>query len=159
MPASSERTSKQPLRPRRPMTEVVSVSLDDPLAAEMDGAVADLGYHNRSRLVRDALRSFLAARANEVAFADRPEQEVEGVLVVYYQHEVERRLIDLRHAEGIDVHSWNHTCLSDSHQCVDTLLVKGRADLLAQHIERFQATEGVDEARFLAAPKRDMGCC
>ena len=142
------------------MTEIVSVSLDDALADEMDRAVADLGYNNRSRLVRDAVRTFLAVRAQEVAFAgEGGEEEVEGVLVVFYQHEVERQLIDLRHAEGIDVHSWNHTCLADSHQCADTLLVRGEAGRLAAHIERFQATEGVDEARFLPAPKRDLGCC
>jgi metal-responsive CopG/Arc/MetJ family transcriptional regulator len=141
------------------MSRVVSFSLDEALAEELDRMVEALEYGNRSGLARDAIRAFLAERRTEMHTGEDPGQIVEGVIVLYFQHDAEKRLLAHRHDTDILVHSATHTCLADSHTCVDTLLVTGSHRAISEKVTTYQAIEGVDEARFLIAPQREDGCC
>jgi metal-responsive CopG/Arc/MetJ family transcriptional regulator len=141
------------------MSRVVSFSLDEGLAKELDRMVADLAYGNRSGLARDAIRAFLAERRAEMHTEADPDNQVEGVIILYFQHEAEKRLLAHRHDTDIHVHSATHTCLADSHTCVDTLLVTGSHGAIVEKVTAYQAIEGVDEARFIIAPHREDGCC
>lgn len=141
------------------MSRVVSFSLDEGLAEELDRMVEDLAYGNRSGLARDAIRAFLAERRAEMRVEADPEGAVEGVIILYFQHDAEERLLSHRHDADIHVHSATHTCLADSHTCVDTLLVTGSHAAIVAKVAAYQAIEGVDEARFMIAPQREEGCC
>ena len=119
----------------------------------------DSGYQNRSRFLRDAAAAFAdMKRRGELAEMDNNEI-VEGHLIVYYQHDAEVKLLEIRHSNNLNVTSYNHSCLAHSHTCVDVLHAIGTAEQFRNTIEALQNTASVDKVSFSAAPMRDEGCC
>jgi len=89
----------------------------------------------------------------------KDEEVVEGHLVIYYQHGGEAKLLEIRHSHELEISSYNHSCLSHSHTCVDILHAVGQAQTFRKVIEVLQNTQSVDKVSFVAAPMRDEGCC
>ena len=77
------------------MSQIISFSADDQFADGLEDMIEKSGYQNRSRFLRDAALLFaeLKQRGELESMAD--DEVVEGHIVVYYQHDVERKLIDL----------------------------------------------------------------
>jgi len=141
------------------MSKIISFSVDDDFAGGLEQLMADAGYQNRSRFMRDAATSF-ADMKRRGELANMVEDEVvEGHLVVYYQHDVEGKLLEIRHSKQLNVTSYNHSCLSHSHTCVDVLHAIGTAASFRKAIEFLQNTVNVDKVTFVSAPFRKDGCC
>ena len=64
-----------------------------------------------------------------------------------------------RHIGEVNVHSYQHSCLSFSHSCVDTMQLNGKVSSIKSMINGIRQTEGVDKVQFIISPKRDHGCC
>jgi metal-responsive CopG/Arc/MetJ family transcriptional regulator len=104
-----------------------------------------------------------------IAFADvkqRGELEtmdddllIEGHLVIYFQHQAEAKLVDVRHSDDLNITSYNHNCLSHSHTCVDVMHAIGTAENFRTTIVKLQNITGVDKVSFVVAPLREDGCC
>lgn len=141
------------------MSKIISFSVDDEFAAGLSDLMQSSGYSNRSRFLRDAAAVFadLQQRGDLVSMAD--EELIEGHLVVYYQHSAETKLLDVRHSNDLDITSYNHSCMTHSHTCVDIIQAKGRADKFRSAIETLQNTADVDKVTFVVAPVRNEGCC
>ena len=141
------------------MSRVVSFSVDNQFADELDAIVERLGYSNRSRFLRDASLHFSEQLQRGTLESMKPDENIEGVLIVYYQHGIEQKLHDVRHSGKITVASYNHSCLVKSHTCVDTMQASGTAEQFRGLMKQLQTTEGVDRVEFVPAPMRDHGCC
>jgi metal-responsive CopG/Arc/MetJ family transcriptional regulator len=89
----------------------------------------------------------------------KPEEVVEGHLIIYYQHGIEHKLLDIRHSQQIDITTYNHSCLKHSHSCVDVVQGIGTAGAFQEIVEQLQNTPSVDKVTFVSAPMRDEGCC
>ena len=141
------------------MSTIISFSVDDAFAAGLDQLMGVSGYQNRSRFLRDAAVAFadLKSRGELSQMAD--DEVVEGHLVVYYQHDAEGRLLEIRHNHELKVTSYNHSCLDHSHTCVDVLHAIGSAEHFRQAIETLQNTPNIDKVTLVSAPVRDEGCC
>ncbi len=141
------------------MSRVFSFSTDKEFADKLDRMIVESGYKNRSMFLRDASIHFsdskLRGELNEMDY----DVQITGTLVIYYQHEVEHRLLDLRHSELINVQSYHHNCLPGSHMCVDTMQIKANAGDLRKAISELQDNSGVDRIGFTLAPIRTSGCC
>lgn len=87
------------------------------------------------------------------------EEVVEGHIVVYYQHDAEGKLLEIRHSDRLKVTSYHHSCLDHSHTCVDVLHAIGTAASFRQIIETLHNTSNIDKVTFISAPMRDEGCC
>ena len=77
------------------------------------------GYQNRSRFLRDATLFFADMQQRGELKNMKDEEILEGHLIVYYQHGIEHKLLEIRHSQKISVTSYNHSCLKHSHSCVD----------------------------------------
>ena len=141
------------------MSQIISFSADDLFADGLETMIEKSGYQNRSRFLRDAAVLFaeLKQRGELQNMAD--DEVVEGHIIVYYQHNVERKLIDLRHSNLLDVSTYNHSCLKHSHSCVDIMQAIGPAKAYRHVIEELQNTPSVDKVTFVSAPMREHGCC
>jgi metal-responsive CopG/Arc/MetJ family transcriptional regulator len=90
------------------MSRVLSFSTDSEFATLLDFLIEQSGYSNRSMFLRDASLHFAeATRRGDLSVMD-DHIEVEGTIVIYYQHGVEHKLIELRHSHSITVSSYNH---------------------------------------------------
>ena len=141
------------------MSRVISFSGDKEFAHRLDSMIEDSGYKNRSMFLRDASLHFADVnRGGDLSTMDA-DSVTEGVLVIFYQHGVENKILDIRHSHSIQVSSYNHNCLTESHTCVDTMQIRGEAGSINDIVERLKNTKDVDRVSFVSAPLREAGCC
>ena len=141
------------------MSRVISFSGDREFARRLDSMIENSGYKNRSMFLRDARLHFAdATRGGDLSTMDA-DSVTEGVLVIFYQHGVESKILDIRHSHSIQVSSYNHNCLTESHTCVDTMQIRGEAGSVKEIFERLKNTNDVDRVSFVSAPLREAGCC
>ena len=86
--------------------------------------------------------------------------EVEGHLVVYYQHGTEQKLMVSRR-DSIEVAAYHHSSRvgHSCHSSVDVIHVKGEARHVRAVFEQLQNTPNVDKVNFISAPMRGFDCC
>lgn len=99
---------------------VISMSLPDDLAADMDAAIADGQYKGRSEFMRAAIRELLHARHTP------QDEHMHGSITVTYDHAHAAKLSDARHAFHDVVLSLMHTHC-EPETCMDVLIVGGDA--------------------------------
>ena len=141
------------------MSKIISLSVDDEFAGELEGLMAATGYKNRSRFMRDAARVFADLKRRGDLETMSEDLVIEGHLVVYFQHHAETKLAQIRHSDTLNITSYNHNCLSHSHTCVDVLHAIGKAAAFRSTIAQIQTIQGVDKVSFVVAPQREEGCC
>lgn len=141
------------------MSQIISFSADKEFANDLDNLIERSGYQNRSRFIRDAALFFAEMQQRGDLMEMEDDEIVEGHIIVYYQHGIENKLLELRHSDLLEVASYNHSCLKHSHACVDILQAKGKASNLRLAIEQLQNTPNVDKVSFTSAPMREDGCC
>ena len=140
------------------MSRIISFSGDNEFLDSLDSMIEETGYNNRSMFLRDASMHFAdSSRGDLSSMGD--EMDTEGVLVIFYQHGVESKILDIRHSHSVEVSSFHHNCLTESHTCVDTLQIKGSASSLREIVSRLRNTKDVDRVSFVPAPVRESGCC
>ena len=141
------------------MSRVLSFSTDKEFAIQLEHYVKESGYKNRSLFLRDASIHFAESLQRGELISMDDKAIIEGTIVIYYQHGVENKLMDLRHSHEIEVFSYHHNCLTASHTCVDTMQIKGKAASFKKMVDFLNNTRDVDKVNFIAAPSRDNGCC
>ena len=141
------------------MSNIISFSADDAFSSQLERLMEASGYNNRSRFLRDAALHFAEMKQRGDLNTMNDDEIVEGHLIIYYQHGVEAKLLEIRHSHDLDITSYNHNCLSHSHTCVDVLHAVSKAVNFRDAIELFQGTPSVDKVEFISAPMRDEGCC
>jgi len=140
------------------MSRIISFSGDNEFLDSLDSMIEETGYKNRSMFLRDASMHFAdSSRGDLSSMGD--EMDTEGVLVIFYQHGVESKILDIRHSHSVEVSSFHHSCLTGSHTCVDTLQINGSASSLREIVSRLRNTKDVDRVSFIPAPVRESGCC
>jgi len=141
------------------MSQIISFSSDNDFSNNLDDVIAKSGYKNRSRFMRDAILHF-AEHKQRGDLSNMDGQEIlEGHLVIYYQHGIENKLLDIRHSNDLDISTYNHSCLKHSHTCVDLMQAIGTASDFRKVISMLQDTASVDKVSFISAPMRKEGCC
>tara|TARA_B100000959_G_scaffold272180_1_gene321205 strand:+ start:504 stop:926 length:423 start_codon:yes stop_codon:yes gene_type:complete len=140
------------------MTRIISFSSDNDFLESLDSMIEETGYKNRSMFLRDASVHFADASRGDLSTLE-DDSETEGVMVIFYQHGVESKILDIRHSNSVEVSSFHHNCLTESHTCVDTLQIKGTASSLREIVSILRNTNDVDRVSFVPAPLRESGCC
>ena len=128
--------------------ERFSISLPKPLLAELDRRVIRRGYASRSEFVRDLIR--------ERMVEDKWESDsgrVVGVLTIGYDHHqrgLSRKILDLQHARHVNILCTTHVHL-DRHNCLETVIIKGRPQEIEQIATRSAGLRGVRFAKLTRA--------
>jgi CopG family nickel-responsive transcriptional regulator len=120
--------------------ERFGVSMPHDLLAQLDRAIAEAGYPNRSEALRDIVRDYLTAKRWQV-----PDGEVVGTVTLVYDHhtrDLERVLTDLQHEHTDMVVCSTHVHL-DHHNCIEVIVVTGHADEVRRIADRLISTRGV----------------
>lgn len=131
------------------MSEVVrlSISLEAPLAAELDRLVDRAGYENRSEYVRDLVRRSLVEEE-----WDRG-REILGTITLVYDHHkagLSDKLNDLQHEYHANVLASTHVHL-DHHYCAEMIMIRGKPEVLRALTDGMRGLKGVLHAAFTAS--------
>ena len=122
----------------------IGVAIDSGLLAKFDALIQDRGYTNRSEAFRDLIRDELVQKTWE-----KPDQQVVGTVTLVYDHHV--RLLSEK-LTGIQ-HDFHHNILSTLHvhldhdNCLEVLIVKGRAADVQRVSDALISTKGVKHGR------------
>jgi CopG family nickel-responsive transcriptional regulator len=122
------------------------VSLEEDLLTAFDQCIAGTGYQNRSEAIRDLIRDHLIQK--KVGKAD---EEVVGVISLLYDHRTHHLsdvLADMQHKANVAVNASLHIHL-DAHNCLEVVVVRGRADRVHEVAGKLIATKGVQNGRLM----------
>ena len=142
------------------MSRIISLSVDNDFADDLDNLIEKSGYKNRSRFLRDAA-VFFAEIQQRGELMNMPDNIIlEGHLVVYYQQGKDQKLMVNRNGD-IDVAAYHHSSrLGHScHSCVDVVHVKGQASHVRNVFNQLKNTPDVEKVSFISAPMRGEDCC
>lgn len=122
----------------------IGVAIDSDLLDRFDALLSKRGYTNRSEAFRDLIRDELVADASE-----KPDSIVVGTVTLVYDHHVRMlsdKLTEIQHEAFHNVLSTLHVHL-DHDNCLEVLVVKGKASQVRRIADTLIATRGVKHGR------------
>jgi len=126
--------------------ERFSVSIETALLRAFDNYLRQAGYTTRSEGIRDLIR----ARIVEREWQD-PRAEVVGIITLVYDHhkrELTDKLTDMQHKFLKEIISTTHIHL-DRHNCLEVVIVRGRANRISKIANTLISTTGVKHGRLM----------
>jgi CopG family nickel-responsive transcriptional regulator len=132
------------------MLERIGISLEDELLVLFDRLIAEKGYASRSEAVRDLIREALVQR--EWSRAAGREERV-AVVALVYDHDsssLAQKLAHIQHENHRAVVSALHVHL-DPHNCLEVLVLRGRAAEVIRMGEGLVSTKGVKYGKVVPA--------
>jgi len=132
------------------MIERIGISLEDDLLRPFDRLIAEKGYVNRSEAVRDLIRDALVQR--EWSAAEAREERV-AVVTLVYDHDsssLSQKLAHIQHENHKAVVSALHVHM-DEHNCLEVLVLRGRARSVVAMGEGLISTKGVKFGKLVPA--------
>lgn len=121
------------------------VSLEEDLLEKLDNLAARHRFPNRSQAIRFLVRNAL------VEDACRSDSEVAGVIMMVYDHHrrgVVNRLLSIQHDYSENIISGQHAHL-DHRNCLETIVVRGRASMLQELADRLISVKGIRHGRLM----------
>ncbi len=120
------------------------VSIPDSLLGDFDRLIARKGYQNRSEAIRDLIRDSLVTEE----WKEGKKEMVGAISIVYSHHtrELSRLLTQMQHDHFQTILSTLHIHL-DEHNCLEVLVVKGKAEEIKKIGDRLVGTKGVKHGK------------
>ncbi|HTS93788.1 MAG TPA: nickel-responsive transcriptional regulator NikR [Stellaceae bacterium] len=128
----------------------VTITIDEPLMAELDRLIAVRGYQNRSEAIRDLARVGLQQAAAE----GHPDRHCVAALVYVYDHamrELPKRLAHSFHDHHDMAVSTLHVHL-DHQSCMEVTVLKGKTGDVRHFADHLIAERGVRHGRLVTVP-------
>ncbi len=122
----------------------IGVAIDADLLRQFDALIAKRGYTNRSEAFRDLIRDELVQKRWE-----SPDSQVVGTVTLVYDHHVRllnERLTGMQHEHHHQILSTLHVHL-DHDNCLEVLVVRGRAAAVQKIADALISTKGVKHGR------------
>ncbi|ASI99868.1 nickel-responsive transcriptional regulator NikR [Thermococcus celer] len=122
------------------------VSVPDELLEKFDRIIGEKGYVNRSEAIRDMMRDFIVRHEWEEG-----DREVAGTITIVYNHDeadVVKELLDLQHDYVDEIISSLHVHM-DEHNCLEVVVVRGKASRIKEIAERLISLRGVKHGKLV----------
>jgi CopG family nickel-responsive transcriptional regulator len=132
------------------MIERIGVSLEADLLKQFDKLIEQKGYVNRSEAIRDLIRDNLVQR--EWSESKGSEERV-AVVTLVYDHDsssLAQKLAHIQHENHRAVVSALHIHM-DEHNCLEVLVLRGRARDVVRMGEGLISTKGVKFGKVMPA--------
>ena len=129
-----------------PETVRFGVSIDEDLLTAFDRLIEAQGYENRSEALRDLIRERLIQHE-----WSREDARAVGVLCFVYDHDAHdlaHRVMHLQHDYCDDIISTLHVHL-DAHNCLEAVVLRGRADDLQKLASKITSTRGIKHGQLV----------
>ena len=122
----------------------LSISLPPSLLEQLDAMAGEKGYTNRSLAVADMIRAHLVEHRQKFG-----REEIAGTITLVYDHHkqhVQEALTDIQHDHHDLIISTLHVHL-DHHNCLEVLIVRGKAGLIKKIADELIAAKGVKHGK------------
>ncbi|MHC1767524.1 MAG: nickel-responsive transcriptional regulator NikR [Verrucomicrobiia bacterium] len=122
----------------------ISVSLPQKLLSQYDEMVKEKGYDDRSPAVADMMRAQLVEHREKTGNG-----EIAGTITLVYDHHtqhVQEALTEIQHDHHDVIVSTMHVHL-DHHNCLEVLVVRGKATQIKKIADELIAAKGVKHGK------------
>ena len=118
------------------------VSMEDKFLKVFDKFIEKEGYKNRSEAIRDIIRKEFVDEE-----WDKGSTVAGGIMIVYDHHrrELVQKIMDIQHDSHDVIISTQHVHM-DHHNCLEIIVVKGRADAIRKIYNLLKSLKGVKYA-------------
>lgn len=121
------------------MLKRFSISLEDNLLEIFDEHIKARSYSNRSEAIRDLIRkAFVKTEWEE----DRQVMGVISLVYDHHQHKLQEKVTEVQHDYHHHIVSTTHVHM-DHHNCLEVIVVKGKAKEVQDLADRLIALRGV----------------
>jgi CopG family nickel-responsive transcriptional regulator len=118
---------------------IVSLSIPDKLLERVDSSIEGEGFANRSEIIRQALRTFIA----EGRSLKELEGEIAATITIIYEKKANRgQISDIQHSYGNIISTFLHAHI-DEHYCLEVIVVKGKANVVRKLVNAFRTNEQI----------------
>ena len=121
-----------------------SVSLPPSLLAQLDQMAQEKSYDNRSLAIADMIRDRLVEHRQKFS-----NEDIAGTITLVYDHHklhVQEKLTDIQHDHHEVILSTLHVHL-DHHNCLEVLIVRGKAGVIRKIADELIAAKGVKHGK------------
>lgn len=121
-----------------------SISLPPKLLDQFDKMSGEKGYDNRSLAIADMIRDRLVEHRQKYG-----DEEIAGTITLVYDHHkqhVQEVLTEIQHDHHAAIISTMHVHL-DHHNCLEVLVVRGKAAVIKQIADELIAAKGVKHGK------------
>ncbi len=121
-----------------------SVSLPPALLEQLDKMTGEKGYDNRSLAIADMIRAQLIEHRQKTDSG-----EIAGTITLVYDHHkphLQASLTDIQHDHHDAILSTVHVHL-DHHNCLEVLIVRGKASVIRKIADELIAAKGVKHGK------------
>ena len=122
--------------------QIVSISLPDELASQIDEVARKCGYVSRSEIIRQALRNFIA----EYYECEAVEGYVTATITVLYDRRKRGELLEVQHEYGDVINSLMHVHV-DEENCLEVMVISGSSERVRALISGLKSRRGVKQLR------------
>jgi len=122
------------------------ISIDETLLENFDKLIEQKGHMNRSEAIRDLIRASLVELKWEAG-----EEETVGTVTLVYNHHVRDlsdKLTEHQHTHHDQIISALHVHL-DAHNCLEVLVVRGKAREVKQIADELIGVKGVKHGKLV----------
>jgi CopG family nickel-responsive transcriptional regulator len=129
---------------KRELASRFSISLPPKLLKELDVMTGEKGYDKRSQAIADMIRDKLVEHRQRLS-----NEEIAGTITLVYDHHkphVQASLTDIQHDHHEVIISTVHVHL-DHHNCLEVLVVRGKAGLIKKIADELIAAKGVKHGK------------
>lgn len=134
------------------MSDIVrfGVSLEKELLNDFDKDLKEKGYQNRSEAIRDLIRDRLVEKEWEPESQEDNGERMAVLTIVYNHHQPDltKTLTDIQHESHGVVYSTLHIHL-DHDNCLEIMVLKGKATKIKQLGENIVSTRGVRHGKMI----------
>jgi CopG family nickel-responsive transcriptional regulator len=121
-----------------------SVSLPPSLLRQLDEMSAERGYDNRSLAIADMIRAHLVEHRQKSG-----NEDIAGTITLVYDHHkphLQASLTNIQHDHHDAILSTIHIHL-DHHNCLEVLIVRGKASIIRKIADELIAAKGVKHGK------------
>ncbi|WP_102348651.1 nickel-responsive transcriptional regulator NikR [Bacillus sp. Marseille-P3661] len=125
------------------------VSMAEDLLQNFDEYINEKGYSNRSEAVRDLVREAIVQHD-----WTKDEQIVAGSILIFYDHHQKNlvnEIIEIQHNYHDQILGTSHYHI-DHHNCLEIIIVKGRAGVLKKLSDGLTTLKGVKYSKLTVSP-------
>lgn len=115
--------------------EIISLSLDKELLAELKEAQKKLGYNSRSKILREGIRSLL----NDYVSLESLPDPVTLVITLVHSHGGEKFVTELTHEFEHLIESRLHK--TSKNGCVEIIIIEGKAKEAKELVKKLKASK------------------
>jgi CopG family nickel-responsive transcriptional regulator len=121
-----------------------SISLPKVLLAQLDQMSREKGYDNRSLAIADMIRADLVEHRQK--FSNEPIAGTITLVYDHHKHNLQSTLTEIQHDHEDVIISTVHVHL-DHHNCLEVILVRGKAGVIKKIADALTAAKGVKHGK------------